>query len=408
MDKRFSKMFLIFNLVAIIFIGICLVINDKNEIMLEDISGSRDALEDMTIIYQKRKGLFDTNELKITKDNESIDRYVKEGASNFNLSRENINNRDILQHANDKSSICENEDEIINVSLMSSYSRYNNEEMVAYINVKSKKTNKSEEYEVLVYDQIDANNASTYKALPIRYKDNIYLAVLSSVYNEESYVDDASLDNLKDVYYKQTYLNLYKLNLSTKKSKLVLSKSYESSDIYYDGDLGFTKDKIGYFIVNYKNKETNKFEMCLFSFDVISKDINVINLGIQNKIIDNYYIDKDDVILSCAPKNYENNIKAIVVDLKENKIKSSNEVEFDKRNEYSTYIAAMNRNNNKIYLILSDYIYNDYMDYGNATPEVSYYIYVLDENTNEILYKGRLHEKSSYIIKIDILKEDEL
>ena len=136
MDKRFSKMFLIFNLVAIIFIGICLVINDKNEVMLEDISGSRDALEDMTIIYQKRKGLFDTNELKITKDNESIDRYVKEGASNFNLSRKNINNRDILQHANDRSSICENENEIINVSLISSYSRYNNEDMLAYINVK--------------------------------------------------------------------------------------------------------------------------------------------------------------------------------------------------------------------------------------------------------------------------------
>ncbi len=408
MDKRFSKMFLVFNLVAIIFIGICLTINDKEEVMLEDMSGNRDTLDGMNIVYQKRKGLFETNEVKITKDNENIDRYVKEGVGSFNLSKKNIENRDILQFANDKSDICENEDEIINVSLMSSYSQYSNEEMIAYINIKNKKTNKSEEYEIVVNDQIDINNESIYKALPIRHNDNIYLVVLSSVYNEQFYEEEKSIYSLEYNYYKQTYLSLYKLNLPTKKSKLVLSKSYESNEMYYDGDIGFTNGKKSYFVVNYKNKETNKFDICLFSFDLISKDINVINLGIKNKIIDNYYIDKDEVLLSCVSENNGNNIKTIVVNLNENKVKSSNEVEFNKREDYNVYVAAMNRSNNKTYLILSDYVYNDYIDYNNEIPKSNYYIYVLDENTNEILYKGRLHEKSSDTINIDILKENEL
>lgn len=405
MDKKFSKLFLVFLLVAIIFLGISLVIVSKEKVDIDDILGDRTYLEDMTIVYQKNKGIFQTNEIRITKDKESVDSFVKEASREFGLSKEDIENRDIYQLVDERSNVCTTENEIVNVSLYNSDSLFNKEEMVAYVEVKNKKTNKIDEYEILINDEIDAYGNSIYKAIPIRYKDTIYLAVMSSIYNEDTYDDSSS--SPQD-YYSQSYLSLYKLNSTTKKSKFVLRKSYASNDIYMENYLGFSHNNTTYFIINEKNKETNRYETSLFAFDVISKEINIINLGINNSSIDNYYIDGDEVLLSSSSSSEKENVVALIVDLNKKEVKQKNEVSVKKQNDLYSNVVALNRYNGKIYLILGNYSYDDYIDVASQSSETNYYIYIIDEKLNDILYKGRIKDNTVYDLKFSILKKDEL
>lgn len=405
MDKKFSKLYLVFLLVAIIFLGISLVIVSKEKVDIDDILGDRNYLEDMTIVYQKNKGIFQTNEIRITKDEEKVDSFVKEASREFGLSKEDIDNRDIYQLVDERSNVCTTENEIVNVSLYNSDSLFNKDEMVAYVEVKNKKTNKIDEYEILINDEIDAYGNSIYKAIPIRYKDTIYLAVMSSIYNEDTYDDSSS--SPQD-YYSQSYLSLYKLNLTTKKSKFVLRKSYASNDIYMENYLGFSHNNTTYFIISEKNKETNRYETSLFAFDVISKEINIINLGINNSPIDNYYIDDDEVLLSSSSSSEKENVVALIVDLNKKEVKRKNEVSVKKQNDLYSNVVALNRSNGKIYLILGNYSYDDYIDVASQSSETNYYIYIIDEKSNDILYKGRIKDNTVYDLKFSILKKDEL
>ena len=405
MNKKFSKLFLVFLAVTIIFLGASLVIVTKEKVDIEDISGDRGYLEDMSIVYQKTKGLFQTNKIRITKDGEKVDYFVKEASREFSLSQEDINNRDIYQLVDERSNVCTNENEIVNISLYNNDSLFSGEEMVAYVEVKNKKSNKIDEYEILVDDKIDADGNSTYKAIPIRYKDNIYLAVMSSIYSEEAYDE---LSSSTENYYSKSYLSLYKLNLSNKKSKAILRKSYDNNEIYMDTHLGFSHKNTTYFIISEKNEKKNEYETSLFAFDVISKEINIINLGINNSVIDNYYINGDEVLLSSSSSMKEENIITLVVDLNKKEVKQKNEISVKKQEDIYRNVVALNRSKGKIYLILGDYNNADYIDVASQSYETNYYIYIIDEKSNDILYKGKIKENTAYDLKFSILHKDEL
>lgn len=408
MDKRFSKIFLIIVSLTMVLIILFLSFVTKDNINIEDIYGDRSALGDMNIVYQKRKGMYETDNIIISKNGEETKKHVKEGLTNFSLSKENIDNRELLQYSKDKSNICETEDEITTVSLCHNYSSYNDCEMIVYIDIKDKKTSNIKNYEIKIDDIVDLNVGSVYKALPIRDGDNIYLAIISSLYYDNMIKDEEkSLYNNEDMY-KQTYLSLFKLNLPTQQSKCILTKSYESNEMYTNGDAGFVKDNVAYFLTHSKDKTSNQINTCLFGFNVITKEIDIINLGIGNQNVTNYYIDGDEVLFSSNVDETKKTIKTIVVSLNNKRIISTNEIDTNYKQDYNRYILEMRRHNNKTYVIMSDYENNEHDTYMSEPLEKDYYIYVINEKNNNILYGGKIKGENIYNVSFGIVKDDEL
>lgn len=406
MDKRFSRIFLFTVSLAMILIIFFLHLITKDDISIEDIFGDRRALGDMNIVYQRRQGMYETDSIIISKDNEKIDKYVKEGVMDISISKENIDNRELLQFSDYKSDICETKDEIANVSLLSTYSPYGGEEMIAYIDIKDKKTSKITNYEIVIDDTIDVNGDSVYQALPIRDKDNIYLAIISSVYNEDNVRDENEAD-----MYKQTYLSLFKLNISSQQSRFILTKPYDTSEMYTNGEVGFVKDNVSYFVTHIKDETTKEVNTCLFGFNVLTKDISIINLGVGNKEITDYYIDGNEVLLCCDADQISKTVRTLVVDLDNKKVISTNEIDAKVKDGYNRDILEMRRDNNKIYLVMGYYKYDDYnnyIDYGSESPDIDYYIYVINEKNNDILYSGKIKEKTIHNVSFGIVKDDEL
>lgn len=298
MDKRISKVFLIIVSLTMILIILSLSFITKDKVDIEDVYGDRSALGDMNIVYQKRKGLYETDNIIISKDKEKIEKNVKQGIASFTISKKNIDNRELFKISNDKSNICETDDEITNVSLLNTYSPYSGDEMTVYIDIKDKKSSKIKNYEIKIDDTINVNGNSIYKALPMRDNDNIYLAIISSVYDDSEQYNNKPQDSGKDVY-KQTYLSLFKLNLSSQQSKCIITKSYDPNEMYTNGDVGFVKDNVSYFVTHIKDETSKEINTCLFAFNIITKEINIINLGVENQNITNYSIEGNEVLLSC-------------------------------------------------------------------------------------------------------------
>ncbi|MCC3869775.1 hypothetical protein [Terrisporobacter mayombei] len=407
MNKKISKIFLIIVSLAMILIIFSLSFITKDKIDIEDVSGDRSALGDMNIVYQKRKGMYETDNIIISKDKEKVEKNVKEGITSFTISKENIGNRELLQMSNDKSNICETDDEITNVSLLNTYSPYSGDEMTVYIDKKDKKSSKIKNYEIIIDDTINVNGDSVYKALPMRDNDNIYLAIISSVYDDSDQDENKSQDSEHDVY-KQTYLSLFKLNLSSQQSKCILTKSYDPNEMYTNGDVGFVKDNVAYFVTHVKDEVSKEINTCLFGFNIITKEINIINLGVENQNITNYSIDGNEVLLSCDVDPISKRVKTLAVDLDNKKIISTNEIDAKSKDDYNRYILEMRRYNDKTYLIMCDYKEDDYVDGGNGSPDMDYYIYVINEKNNEILYTGKIKEKIMYNIAFGIVKDEEL
>ncbi|MEW9079122.1 hypothetical protein [Terrisporobacter glycolicus] len=407
MDKRISKIFLITVSLTMILIIFSLSFITKDKIDIEDVSGDRSALGDMNIVYQKRKGMYEADNIIISKDNEKIEKNVKQGITSFTISKENIDNRELLKISNYKSDICETDDEVTNVSLLNTYSPYNGDEMTVYIDIKDKKNSKIKNYEIKIDDTINVNGNSIYKALPMRDNDNIYLAIISSVYDDSEQDKNKPQDNEQDVY-KQTYLSLFKLNLSSQQSKCILTKSYDPNEMYINGDVGFVKDNVAYFVTHIKGESSKEINTCLFAFNIITKEINIINLGVGNQNITNYSIDDNQVLLSCEVDPISKRAKTLVVNLDSKKIISTNEIDAKTKDDYSRYILEMRCYNDKTYLIMCDYKDDDYVDGGNGYPDIDYYIYVINEKNNEILYTGKIKEKIMYNIAFGIVKDEEL
>ncbi|MEG0857885.1 MAG: hypothetical protein RSG52_15580 [Terrisporobacter sp.] len=397
MSKNFSKIFLGTTLVCIILLTTGIFLINKEDVLLEDVYGDRQELGNMTVVYQKTKGLYETNEVNITKDKIWQDKFVKEGTEGFDLSEKNLDNRDLLKYVVSKSDLCEDEDEIATFSLMNTYLANNESEMTACIDIKNKETKESQYYEIPVENNIDTKGNTDYRAIPVKYKDNIYLTVLSSVYDEDTYEENSSKST-----YNETYLTLYKINLSMESSQIILSKSYDGKEIYTDGSMGFSNGDKSYFIT--KKKSGKSYITSLFGFNVKTKEITEVELDLNNYNISDYSLDDNKVLLSCIPKNKNNMIRSVLVDL--NKNKAIKTIDTDMEDEYDKDVISIDREDGKLYLILGDSSNDEEMNSGETNSKIKYYIYVIDEKTNKDLYRGEITEKNMYNIKFGILKQD--
>ncbi len=414
MNKNLGKIFFSIVFVGIIFIGISLFNLDKNNVQLEDIHGNRNALGDMNILLQSKKGFYETDEIKINKENISIKRMAKEGLDSFNLTKRNIDSREILETLNtpftDNSRfILEAEEKIVSVELSNDYIfEEDSYELIASIKVKNKKSDKVESYVIPMDESYDEDNGMLSSVPILKDKDNIYIVILYSSYED---IEDDS--KISENQYERTLLNLYKVNLSSKKSKHILSKEYDGKDIHLierNESVAFSNKNKSYFFINKKNNSREDYKSSLLEFDVISKEINIIDLGTNDDEISRYYVDDNRALIISNYGSEEGSneqdlesgqVRSILVNLEDKKVEYINHINLNINGEGQS-ILQVRINNGKIYVVTDEYEPED------IKGKNFYCIYVFNEKDNKLLYKGKINQRTSYRVNAGIVTEDEL
>ncbi len=408
MNRNIGKKFLSVICVGLLVIGISLFYLGKNNDEVEDLYGKRSELGDVNILLQNNKGMYETNEIKIDKDNISIDYMAKQGMNGFNLSKKNIEAREVLEASSSgtidyQNVLLEDEDRLASVYVTSKFISDDDNGLFANIKLKYNDSDKIESYEIPLGDRYDESQGVLYSSVPISIdKNNIYIATLVSYYSLE---DAEKMENgdyneeYNGDYFKNTVLNLYKVDLSNNSSKHILSKEYNGKDIHIKPSVCFANNKKAYFLVNEKDDEG--YKRSLFEFDVFTKEINIIDLGIKEDFIRNFSVDDNKLILLDIKKNNSKYIRGTMVDLKNSKVKHLEDINI---NAHCEEVLQVRRLNGKIYIIT--------VENGDKTSEDtgydSYYFTVFDENTNNLLYKGKIKQKTSYMTQVGVVKEDEL
>lgn len=408
MNRNIGKKFLSVICVGLLVIGISLFYLGKNNDEVEDLYGKRSELGDVNILLQNNKGMYETNEIKIDKDNISIDYMAKQGMNGFNLSNKNIDAREVLEASSSgtidyQNALLEDEDRLASVYVTSKFISDDDNGLFANIKLKYNDSDKIESYEIPLGDRYDESQGVLYSSVPISIdKNNIYIATLVSYYSLE---DAEKMENgdyneeYNGDYFKNTVLNLYKVDLSNNSSKHILSKEYNGKDIHIKPSVCFANNKKAYFLVNEKDDEG--YKRSLFEFDVFTKEINIIDLGIKEDFIRNFSVDDNKLILLDIKKNNSKYIRGTMVDLKNSKVKHLEDINI---NAHCEEVLQVRRINGKIYIIT--------VENGDKTSEDtgydSYYFTVFDENTNNLLYKGKIKQKTSYMTQVGVVKEDEL
>lgn len=408
MNRNIGKKFLSVICVGLLVIGISLFYLGKNNDEVEDLYGKRSELGDINILLQNNKGMYETNEIIIDKDNISIDYMAKQGMNGFNLSKKNIEAREVLEASSSgtidyQNVLLEDEDRLASVYVTSKFISDDDNGLFANIKLKYNDSDKIESYEIPLGDRYDESQGVLYSSVPISIdKNNIYIATLVSYYSLE---DAEKMENgdyneeYNGDYFKNTVLNLYKVDLSNNSSKHILSKEYNGKDIHIKPSVCFANNKKAYFLVNEKDDEG--YKRSLFEFDVFTKEINIIDLGIKEDFIRNFSLDDNKLILLDIKKNNSKYIRGTMVDLKNSKVKHLEDINI---NAHCEEVLQVRRINGKIYIIT--------VENGDKTSEDtgydSYYFTVFDENTNNLLYKGKIKQKTSYMTQVGVVKEDEL
>ena len=408
MNRNIGKKFLSVICVGLLVIGISLFYLGKNNDEVEDLYGKRSELGDINILLQNNKGMYETNEIKIDKDNISIDYMAKQGMNGFNLSKKNIEAREVLEASSSgtidyQNVLLEDEDRLASVYVTSKFISDDYNGLFANIKLKYNDSDKIESYEIPLGDRYDESQGVLYSSVPISIdKNNIYIATLVSYYSledEEKMEKGDYNEEYNGDYFKNTVLNLYKVDLSNNSSKHILSKEYNGKDIHIKPSVCFANNKKAYFLVNEKDDEG--YKRSLFEFDVFTKEINIIDLGIKEDFIRNFSVDDNKLILLDIKKNNSKYIRGTMVDLKNSKVKHLEDINI---NAHCEEVLQVRRINGKIYIIT--------VENGDKTSEDtgydSYYFTVFDENTNNLLYKGKIKQKTSYMTQVGVVKEDEL
>lgn len=418
MNKNIGKKFLTIITVGLVVIGISLFNIGKNKAEVEDLEGKRSELGDVSILLQSNKGMYETDEIKIDKDNMTINSMAKQGMNDFNLSKKNIEAREVLEESSRgtidyKNSLLEDEDRLASVYVTSQLTSEDDYELFANIKLKYNDSDEIERYEIPLGDRHNESQGVLYSSVPISIdKNNIYIATLVSYYSLEGAEEMENEDynaEYKGDYFNKTVLNLYKVNLYNKSAKQILSKEYDGKGIHIKPSVCFANNKKAYFLVN--EKDDKDYKCSLFEFDVFTKEINIIDLGIKKiyneDYIRNFSVDEDKLLLINMDDIKKNNkstrvgLRGTIVDLRNSKVKYVEDIKININYEE---ILQVRRLNGKIYFIT--------LDAGEKNSEDidynSYYFTVLDENTNELLYKGRIKQKASYMTQFGIVKRDEL
>ncbi|MCC3868156.1 hypothetical protein [Terrisporobacter mayombei] len=414
MNKNIGKKFLSVVCVGLLGIGISLFNLGKNNEEVEDLYGKRSELGDVNILLQNNKGMYETNEIKISNDDISIDYMAKQGVPNFNLSKNNIEGRSALEihtygFVDYSAALLKDDDRFAAVRLNNEYADEDNYELVANIKIKYDNKDKVESYNVSLGDQSVNSTRVVYSSVPISIdKDNLYIVTLKSCYSQEYMKkrENADYEGSVSDDFDKTELNLYKINLSSKNSKHILSKELDGKDIYIKNEVCFANKNKAYFLVNEKDKEKG-YKSSLLVFDPFRKEIKTIDLGTKEDNIKKFSVEDNKLLLfshgGIEGKNIKLNngeAREILVDLESSKVEYINHIKIDANGDD---ILQVRKVGNKVY-----YITIGYDEKGKDAGKYFYYIGVFDENKNEVVYKGRIDQNTNYYGEVGIVKENEL
>lgn len=412
MKKDISKIILIVSVIGMILVGISLTSIYKSDIVVNDVYGSRSSLGDMSILLQKRGGVFKTDEILISKENETLNKFVKQGDRLMNLTKDNIENRDLFKYQHNKSLIFEDENSIgIFNSYIEGYDD-NQRKMLGTVNIKNKESGNTESFEIDMGNSIDINKEYTQQILPVKKEgDILYVTTMYSYYNYSETEESMENNQFTPNNCHSTYLNLYKLNLAEKTSRQVLSKEYNGSDLSINSNYGFAYNDKAYFIVNKKRETLDGYNTNLFEFDIKSKEINLIDLGRASEGIDIAdTIENEEILLlsqsteTDSEGKIERKIRALLVDLNDRALKYNHVLDMD-YNMGGLNSDRFRRYDNKIYAVSS--LYYKRRDY-DKNCDLPYTFYVFDEKSGKKLYEGNIEINSNYSVNMGIVKKDEI
>lgn len=414
MKIKLSKMILIISVVGTILVGISLANIYKTDIVVKDVYGKRSALGDMNILIQKTGGTFETDEILINKKSTTTKKFVKQRDALFNLTKENLDNRDLFKLQYDKNILFEDKDTVGTAEISVDQVVGNRERMMAYIQTKDKKNNKIESYKINMGKHIGTNENYNYASIPVKKEgDILYVATMCSYgdvsddLSDEEYIDHSTLE---DSFYKITNLSLYELNLSNETSKCIISKDYEGKDLSIK-ESGFSNGNKAYFIVNKKKNKSDNYSTNLFEFDIKLKEVNLIDLKTKNDYIEtSYNIENNEILLLSMPltdqtnSDTSKNVEGILVNLKDRNLKYKYKLNINYNADFTSG-DRVRRDNGKIYVASAVYINKDEYEKNYKTP---YNFYVFDENDGKLLYEGSARINSSDRVNMGIVKNDEI
>lgn len=409
MKIKLSRIILLVSVIGMVLASISLFNIHKVDIVVNDVYGERSVLGDMNILVQQTKGLLETDSIIINKDGESINKFIKQGAELVNLTKENIDNRDVFQFEYDENLLFEDEDKIGIANVLASNIVNDTKRMTADIKIKDKESGKIESYEIDMGEALNINKDYIYATLPVKKEgDILYIAVMYSYYNNssnEEYVDDLELE---DKNCEITNLSLYKLNLENKTSKCIINTDYEGNELSLKKS-AFSNGNKAYFVVAKKDNKSEIYVTNLFEFDIKNKEVNLIDLGTKDDYIKNVStIETDEVLLMSIPVEdalygrETKNPKTILLDLKNRKLKNAYKLSMNYDVNPLTSENRIIRYDGKIYAVSREYVKKYETNYSIPT------FYVFDETNGEKLYEGNVEINSNYRVNMGIVKNDEI
>lgn len=411
MKQNISKTILILSVIGMMLVGIYLANIYKSETVVNDVYGSREALGDMNILFQKRGGLFETDEILISKEEETLNKFVKQGSNLMNLTKNDIKNRKFLKYKYNISIIFEDENSIgIFNSYIDSYDD-NNNKMIGIIEVEDKESGKIESFEIDMGESLDINKRYNEGMLPVKKEgDILYVATMYSYYNYSEVEKSANKSENLPSDCNSTYLNLYKINLAKRTSEQVLSQEYVGNDISVNNNYGFSYNDKAYFVVDNKKENSDIYTTNLFEFDIKSKEINLIDLKTNSENLKvSYTVENNETLLisqsieTDSKGKTEQKTRAILVDLNNKNLKYSHHLDIN----YSASglnADVFRRYDDKIYVVSA---YSQRTDY-EKNRDLLYTFYVFDEKSGEKFYEGNIEINSNYSVNMGIVKKDEI
>lgn len=425
MKLKLSRMILAGSIITMIGLSIFMWINDKEKIKIEELKGSKSALEDVNIIFQNVQNSYKTTKTTISKDGISKDNFAVTTPNRFSDAQDLITNEDMLNYSQGIVGTYQYDNYVGVVSVGIHYTNEtsNDEklEIVATVMEENIETGKLTEYTIPLdtYFKNSGDNGISTNTVPIRYEDNLYIVVGVDI---ENYNNINTYEN----QIEESRIYVYKLDLENESSENILTKSLSKdgeSAIGYNA--AFAKDDTAYFVNTLYSKNDKyevKRETQLLSFSLKTRKFETIELGKDGEsneeeeldglwnIFKYYLIDDKAYFIYDYIGGEKFEIREMEVDLNTKKIVNKEiaySLEFDdsikNTNSMSYTIENIRCIDNKLFISIETK--KDTEVSWDSRVITTSYLYIVDRNSKETVYAVKINEgknKNIYTGDIDI------
>ena len=425
MKLKLSRMILAGSIITMIGLSIFMCMNDKEKIKIEELKGSKSALEDVNIIFQNVQNSYKTTKTTISKDGISKDKFAVTTPNRFSDAQDLITNEDMLNYSQGMVGTYQYDNYVGVVSVGTHYTNEtsNDEklEIVATVMEENIETGKLAEYTIPLgaYFKNSGDNGISTNTVPIKYKDELYIVAGVDI---ENYSNVNKYEN----QIEESRIYVYKLDLENESSENILTKSLSKdgeSAIGYNA--AFAKDDTAYFVNTLYSKNDKyevKRETQLLSFSLKTRKFETIELGKDGEsneeeeldglwnIFKYYLIDDKAYFIYDYIGGEKFEIREMEVDLNTKKIVNKEiaySLEFDdsikNTNSMSYTIENIRCIDNKLFISIETQ--KDTEASWDSRPITTSYLYIVDRNSKETVYAAKINEgknKNIYTGDIDI------